>query len=252
MSRFSSPKAIRPRIDAQIPQGAVLLSAGLGKRMRPLTATRPKPLVEVNGKPLIDYALDRFAAAGVYKVAVNVHYFADALEAHLARRKDIGIAISDERQELLETGGGVLKAMSQIEGECFYVANSDNIWIDGPVDSLHLLAQRWDDSEMDCLLLLVPHARAHCHDGAGDFHMDAIGRLSRRKSGRVAPFTFTGVQIVARRLFENAPPGPFSTNLLWDRAIGAGRCYGLVHQGESYFIGSPQAVRDAEAMLRHG
>ena len=251
MSRYKAQRALRPRLEVAVPDTAMVLAAGLGKRMRPLTATRPKPLVEVAGRTLIDHTLDRFAEAGVGKVVVNVHYFADALEAHLAARDDLAISISDERSCLLETGGGVVKALPLIEAETFYVANSDNIWIDGPVDSLHLLAQRWDEAEMDALLLLVPFARAYCHDGPGDFHMDAIGRLSRRRPGRVAPFSFTGVQLVSRRLFENAPEGPFSTNILWNRAIEAGRCFGVVHQGQSYFIGTPEAVKHAEALLQN-
>ena len=228
----------------------MVMAAGLGKRMRPLTATRPKPLVEVAGKPLIDHALDRLRHAGVGRVVVNVHYLADTLEAHLARyASDLEVVISDERACLMETGGGLMQAKSLIGDAPFLAVNSDNLWIDGPVDAIRLLAGRWDDAAMDALLLLVPLARAHCHSGRGDFYMNAAGLLMRRKPGRVAPFVFTGVQMLAPRLLADAPSGPFSTNLFWDRAIAAGRAYGLVHQGLWFDVGTPAAIAKTEAML---
>lgn len=252
MSRGRKPLALRPSPGAAVPATAMVLAAGLGKRMRPLTATRPKPLIEVAGKPLIDHALERLRAAGVAKAVVNVHYLADAVEAHLGDRAEgLEIAISDEREHLLETGGGLVKALPLIEADPFLVVNSDNLWIDGPVDSLRLLASGWDEGRMDALLLLVPLARAHCHFGRGDFHMSAAGALSRRKPRGIAPFVFTGVQIVSRRLFAGElPDGPFSTNLLWDRAIEAGRCFGAVHQGLWFDIGRPENIRKAEEILR--
>jgi MurNAc alpha-1-phosphate uridylyltransferase len=230
----------------------MLLAAGLGKRMRPLTAMRPKPMVEVAGKPLIEHALDRLRAAGVERAVVNLHYLADVLEGHLKRAKGIDIVFSDERGELLETGGGIAKALPLLEDDRFIVVNSDNLWVDGPIDAIRLLGDRWDDAEMDCLLLVVPLARANCHTGQGDFHMDATGRLSRRKPGRVAPFVFTGVQLVSRRLFADAPAGSFSMNVLFDRAIAAGRLYGVVHQGLWFDVGTPPAVGKTEAMLKLG
>jgi len=243
-------QALRPVSTAASVRSAMVLAAGLGKRMRPLTATRPKPLVEVAGKPLIDHVLDRLAVAGVEQVVVNVHYLADALEAHLAARTDpFALAVSDERTALLETGGGVTRALPLIAHDPFLVANSDNLWLDGPVDAIGLLAERWDDRAMDALLLMVPLARAHCHRGPGDFHMDAVGRLSRRRAGRVAPFVFTGVQLTHRRLFADAPEGPFSCNLLWDRAIATGRCFGVVHQGLWFDVGTPQAIAGTEMIL---
>jgi MurNAc alpha-1-phosphate uridylyltransferase len=221
--------------------------------MRPLTATRPKPLVEVAGKPLIDHVLDRLRAAGVEKVVVNVHYLADVLEAHLAARaSDLGVTISDERQLLLETGGGLVQAAPMIAEDTFLVVNSDNLWIDGPADSLRLLASHWDEDRMDALLLLIPHARASNSNGVGDFHMDAAGRLRRRGAGRVAPFVFTGVQIVSKRLLRDAPGGAFSTNIFWDRAIAEGRCFGAVHQGLWFDVGTPPAIAATEAALIHG
>ena len=232
---------------------AMLLAAGLGKRMRPLTATRPKPLVEVAGKTLIDHVLNRLRSAGIGRVVVNVHYLPDAVEAHLKRTAaDLEIIVSDERKALLETGGGLVKAMPLIEDQSFLVVNSDNYWVDGPIDAITLLASRWDEAAMDALLLVVPLARANCHRGRGDFHMDAGGRLSRRRPGRVAPFVYTGVQIVSRRFLENAPEGAFSTNILWDRAIAAGRAYGVVHQGLWFDVGTPGAIGKTEALLADG
>jgi MurNAc alpha-1-phosphate uridylyltransferase len=226
------------------------MAAGLGKRMRPLTATRPKPLVEVAGKMLIDHCLDHLRAAGVRKAVVNVHYLADALEAHLAKVSGIDIAISDERDLLLETGGGLVRALPQIDCDPFLAVNSDNLWVDGPVDSLRLLASNWDDARMDSLLLLVPLARANCHSGQGDFHMDGAGALRRKKKGTVAPFVFTGIQIISKRLFAgDLPQGPFSTNLLWDRAMEEGRCFGVVHQGLWFDVGTPVNVRKTEELL---
>jgi N-acetyl-alpha-D-muramate 1-phosphate uridylyltransferase len=251
MSRFRKPLALRPTPAVAVPQAAMVLAAGLGKRMRPLTATRPKPLVEVAGKPLIDHVLDRLSAAGVRQAVVNVHYLADALEAHLAQHESgLDIVISDERDRLMETGGGVARALPLIEADPFISVNADNLWVDGPVDSLSLLASAWDEARMDALLLLVPLARAYCHNGRGDFHMDALGRLRRRRSYGVAPFVFTGVQMMSKRLLAgDLPDGPFSTNMLWDRAIAAGRLYGAVHQGLWFDVGQPDSIRRTEDML---
>ena len=241
---------IRPDISAEVPRCAMVMAAGLGKRMRPLTATRPKPLVEVAGKPLLDHVLDRLRAAGVEKVVVNVHYLADNLEAHLQSRcKDLEVAISDERDLLLETGGGMVRARPLIDCDPFLAVNSDNFWVDGPTDTLKLLASHWDSDKMDALLLLVPQARAGNHGGSGDFHMDPVGRLRRRAAGRIAPFVYTGIQMVAKRLLDGAPEGPFSTNILWDRAIEAGRCFGAVHQGLWFDVGAPPNIKRTEEIL---
>jgi len=253
MSRHRKPLALRPSPGVAVPATAMVLAAGLGKRMRPLTATRPKPMIEIAGKPLIDHALDRLRAAGVGKAIVNVHYLADAIEAHLGHETGIEIVISDERKKLLETGGGMAKALPLIDADPFLVVNSDNLWIDGPVDTLKLLASFWDDARMDALLLLIPLARAHCHHGRGDFHMRATGELRRRKPNGVAPFVYTGIQMVSKRLFDGGmPDGAFSTNLLWDRAIEAGRCFGAVHQGLWFDVGRPSSLREAEEILREG
>ena len=252
MTRRKRAMALRPAIEAAVPRTAMVMAAGLGKRMRPLTATRPKPLVEVAGKALIDHVFDRLRAAGVEEVVVNVHYLPDALEAHLAARSGgLKVTISDERKLLLETGGGLVQAAPMIAEDTFLVVNSDNYWIDGPADSLRLLASHWREDQMDALLLLIPHARASNNAGVGDFHMDARGRLRRRGPGRVAPFVFTGIQIVSKRLLRDAPAGAFSTNILWDRAMAEGRCFGAVHQGLWFDVGSPPAIAATEAALTH-
>jgi N-acetyl-alpha-D-muramate 1-phosphate uridylyltransferase len=251
MSRYKRPLALRPDPVAEVPEVAMVMAAGLGKRMRPLTATRPKPLVEVAGKTLLDHTFDRLRAAGVRKAVVNVHYLPDALEAHLRNRvKGIETVVSDERDLLLETGGGIVKALPLIDADPFLVVNSDNLWVDGPIDSLRHLAASWDDDRMDALLLLVPLARANCHGGHGDFHMSATGALRRKKPGAVAPFVYTGIQMCSKRLFEGEmPQGPFSTNILWDRAIEAGRCFGAVHQGLWFDVGAPPNIRKTEEIL---
>lgn len=229
---------------------AMVLSAGLGKRMRPLTATRPKPLVPVAGKPLIDHVLDRLAECGVAKAVVNVHYLAGHLEAHLATRRQPLVTISDERELLLETGGGMVKALADGRlPDPFFALNSDNIWLDGPRNALAELSLAWKPEAMDALLLLVRHPSAHNYHGQGDFHLDPLGRISRRRPGRVAPFIFTGIQLVSHRLLREAPEGPFSTNVLWSRAIEEGRLYGLVHTGQWCEVGDPQAIGPTEALL---
>ncbi|MES2753239.1 MAG: nucleotidyltransferase family protein [Pseudomonadota bacterium] len=232
----------------------MVMAAGLGKRMRPLTATRPKPLVQVAGKALLDHVFDRLRAGGIARAVVNVHYLADALEAHLAKNvKDIAVSVSDERKQLMETGGGIVQARDLIGDGPFLVVNSDNFWVDGPIDAIRLLGEGWDDARMDALLLLVPLARAHCHTGRGDFHLAPDGRIiKRRASGRVAPFVYTGIQILSPRVIADWPAGPFSTMLFWERAIAAGRAYGMVHQGLWFDVGTPPAIAATEAMLLDG
>lgn len=251
---MTKPRMIRPDPGRAVPKTAMVMAAGLGKRMRPLTATRPKPLVEVAGKALLDHVFDRLKAAGVERAVVNVHYLADAVEAHLANRvSGIEVVVSDERAQLLETGGGLAKARGLLGDAPFLVVNSDNLWVDGPTDAIRLLAAGWDDAAMDALLLLAPLARAHNHRGQGDFRIDARGRITgRRKPGRLAPFVYTGIQILSPRVLEDAPEGAFSTNLFWDRAIAAGRAFGVVHQGLWFDIGTPGAIPKTEAMLADG
>ena len=232
---------------------AMVMAAGLGTRMRPLTETRPKPLVEVAGRPLIDHLLDRLRAAGIGRVVVNVHYLADLLEAHLRRAGEgLEIVLSDERDRLLETGGGLVHARPLLGEAPFLVVNADNLWRDGAVDTLRRLASGWRDDAMDALLLLVPHARAHNHRSAGDFALDDAERLVRRPVNGTVPFIYSGIQVVSPRLLDGWRAVPFSTNLMWDRAIAAGRAFGAVHDGDWFDVGTPEAIPATEALLRHG
>lgn len=230
---------------------AMVMAAGMGKRMRPLTASQPKPLVRVAGKPLIDHALDRLGDAGIARAVVNVHYMADALEAHVMERAAPRVTISDERDHLLETGGGLVKAQSALP-DPFFCLNADNIWLDGPKNAFADLSARWDPDEMDALLLLVSHTRACNFSGQGDFTMDAGGQLSRRKPGRIAPFIYTGIQLVSHRLLRDAPQGAFSTNVLWNRAIEEGRLFGVSFTGLWFEVGTPHAIAPTERALEHG
>lgn len=232
---------------------AMVMAAGLGKRMRPLTAAQPKPLVRVAGRALIDHALDRLGQAGVTRAVVNVHYLADALEAHVLERAVPSIRISDERDRLLETGGGMIKAVgAQLLPDPFFCVNADSVWLDGPRDAFSDLSLLWDDARMDALLLVVPHARARNFTGAGDFYMDPVGTLKRKLAGRVAPYIYTGIQLVSHRLLRDPPEGAFSTNILWDRAIEEGRLFGAVFTGEWLEVGQPSHVAATEGYLAGG
>tara|TARA_B100000678_G_scaffold198934_1_gene167104 strand:- start:173 stop:889 length:717 start_codon:yes stop_codon:yes gene_type:complete len=238
-------------VNGLVTDTAMVMAAGMGKRMRPLTATMPKPMVRVAGKPLIDHTLDRLKDAGLTRAVVNVHYLADALEAHVVERGMPKVEISDERDELLETGGAMIKAQGLLP-DPFFCLNSDNIWLDGPDNAFRSLSQRWDADAMDALLLVVPHKRAANFNGPGDFHLDAMGRVSRRKSGRIAPFIYTGIQLVSHRLLRDAPEGKFSTNILWDRAMAEGRLYATQFSGEWFEVGTPAAIRPTEDALSRG
>lgn len=249
---------LQPMVEVEVPATAMVLAAGLGKRMRPLTATRPKPLIRVGGRALLDRALDRVADAGIGTAVVNAHYFADQIEGALAKRlgRDdrLRLRLSDERAQLLETGGGVAHALPLIDADPFYVINADNFWIDGSQDTLRLMARRWDPASMDALLLLVPLARAHGYDGRGDFFMDGWGRLRPRADGklgdvRMAPFVYSGVQLIARRLFDGEPSEPFTMWRAWNKALEAGRLYGMVHQGLWFHVGTPASITATEALL---
>ena len=250
MTSARRPLALHLSTAVAMPQAAMVLAAGLGKRMRPLTATRPKPLVRVAGRTLLDHALANVAAAGIARAVVNVHYLAGQVEAHLVRNTHgLDIRVSDERAALLETGGGVTKALSRIDADPFFVVNSDNLWVDGAVNTLRSLAACWDPERMDALLLLVPLARAHGYTGFGDFHMDALGRLRRRQPPRLAPFAFSGIQLLKAALFEDVPDGAFSLNLIYDRALATGRLFGATHGGLWFHVGTPAAVTETEAIL---
>jgi len=230
------------------PRIAMMLAAGRGKRMRALTETRPKPLIAVAGKPLIDHGLDALAEARVARVVVNLWYHADMLAAHLATRARPAIELLRER-ELLETGGGVANALPRLGADAFFVVNSDVLWREAGRPALVRLAEAWRDEAMDALLLVAPRARTVGYDGRGDFDLDSQGRLSRRPPAGVAGQVFTGLQILHPRLFAGAPEGAFSLNLLYDRALAAGRLYGIGHAGEWFHVGTPEGRDEAERRL---
>jgi N-acetyl-alpha-D-muramate 1-phosphate uridylyltransferase len=230
------------------PDHAMVLAAGRGERMRPLTERLPKPLIEVGGKAMLDWALDHLAAAGVDQAVVNLHHLGGQIEAHVKDRARPHVTFSREA-ELLETGGGVAAALAGLGPDAFYVLNGDVVWLDGLEPALPRLARTWNDDEMDGLLLLQPVTGAYGYDGAGDFAMDAVGRLRRRCEREVAPFVFAGVQLLHPRLFAGGPGGAFSLNLLYDRAIESGRLWGLRHDGHWFHVGTPEALSGVEDAL---
>ena len=238
------------------PTTAMVLAAGLGTRMRPLTDTLPKPLVRLRGRALIDHVLDRLAAAGIQRAIVNVHHHADLLERHVAGRTAPQIVISDERDALLDTGGGVQRALPLLGSAPFVIHNSDSVWAEaeaatnaGNADSasnIDRLIAAWDGARMDALMLLASPARSLGYDGRGDFLIDADGRLTRRPADRTAPFAFAGVSIAHPRLLDGTKPGRFSLNAPWDAAIARGRLYGLPMHGTWMHVGTPEALADGE------
>jgi len=232
------------------PRTAMVLAAGLGERMQPLTEKTPKPLVPVAGKPLLDHVLDRLAAAGVERAVVNVHYLADQIERHVASRKAPQIVISDERARLLNTGGGVVRALPKIGGEPFFHINSDTIWIDGVQPNLERLTEAFDPDSMDALLLLAPSAHSIGYAGRGDYLMDADGRLTKRAESEIAPFVYAGAALLRPELFKNAPDGAFSLTALFDRAAAVGRLHGLRLEGVWMHVGTPDAIGQAEAAIK--
>jgi N-acetyl-alpha-D-muramate 1-phosphate uridylyltransferase len=231
------------------PNSAIVLAAGLGTRMRPYVGNVPKPLVQVGGKPLIDYALDRLAEAGIERVVVNVHYLADTLERHLAARETPRVVISDERGELLGTGGGIAKALPKLGNAPFFLINSDTFWLDGIKPNLARLAKGFDGGTMDALLLLAPTAGSVGYSGTGDFAMAPDGRLRRRTEREVVPFVYAGAAILTPALFSDAPAGAFPLTLLFDRAAERERLFGLRLEGLWMHVGTPEAVAAAEAAL---
>jgi len=227
----------------------MVMAAGMGQRMRPLTDNRPKPLVSVGGRTLLDHGLDRLVEAGVQTAVINVHYLGGQIIAHLAGRTAPGIIVSDESDRLLNTGGGIKKALTLLGPEPFFTLNTDALWIDGTQPVLDALAGAFDSKKMDALLLLAPTAGSVGYAGAGDFFIDPENRLARPGPEPDAPFVFAGVTLTHPRLFSGAPEGAFSTNLLWDRAIDAGRLFGHVLDGRWMHVGTPDAVRQAEAVI---
>jgi len=233
-----------------LPRSAMVLAAGLGTRMRPLTNRRPKALIEVAGKSLIDYVLDRLAAVDVERAVINVHHFADLLQKHLAARTKPTIVISDERGLLLGTGGAVVKALPLLGAAPFFHLNADTIWVDGVKPNLLRLAETFDPTTMDALLLLAPTTGSIGYAGRGDFSMAPDGRLRARGEREVAPFVFAGAAILAPALFTGAPSGEFPLTGLFARAIEAGRLYGLRLEGLWMHVGTPDAIAGAEAAIR--
>ena len=243
------PEAMSTPRPIKMPRTAMVLAAGLGERMRPLTDKLPKPLVPVAGKPLLDHVLDRLAAQGVERAVVNVHYLADLIEKHLASRKAPQIVISDERGKLLNTGGGVVKALPNLGAEPFFHINSDTIWIDGVQPNLERLAEGFDPDTMDALLLLAASNDSIGYAGRGDFMMATDGRLKKRSEREMAPFVYAGAALLRPELFKDAPDGAFSLTALFDRAAEAGRLHGLRLEGVWMHVGTPGAIAEAEAAI---
>ena len=227
----------------------MVLGAGLGKRMRPITDTIPKPLVRVAGKPLIDWGLDALADSGVRRAVVNVHYLADLLEAHLQARHDLEIVLSDEREALLESGGGIIKALPLIGTDPFYLVNSDTFWLDEEIPNLDRLTAAWDADHMDILLMLARHDQATGHGTKSDFTLASDGRIARFQQGAGEGLIYAGTGIVHPRIFDGADMDAHSLNREFDAAIAAGRLYGMAMTGKWLTVGTPEAIAPAEAVV---
>ena len=232
---------------------AMILAAGLGTRMAPLTLEKPKPLIELRRKPLIDHCIDRLVQNGINFIVVNVHYKAEQIIAHIeqrqARDKNVEFRISDERDAILESGGGIARALPLFNGEPFFTYNSDSLWVEGMGSAIQRMKTRWNPESMDALMLLAPCTTAIGYDDRGDFLMDSFGVLKRRPEMAVAPFVWTGLQIIHPRLFDGAPTGRFSINPLWDKAIAKGRLSGVRLDGVWIHVGTPQGLEEAESFL---
>ena len=244
---MSVPVSVPVSGPTAVPDTAIVLAAGLGKRMRPLTDTVPKPLVAVAGRPLIDHGLGALERAGVSEAIVNVHYLADALEAHVAGRERPRVTISDERERLLDSGGGIRNALSLTDADPVLILNADTFWRDAPgADNITALAAAWDAGAMDILLMLAPLDRAVGHStGRGDFAIDSEGRLTRSAQGHV----YAGAAILSRSIFRGDEPDAHSLNLHFDRAIEAGRLHGHLMDGLWLTVGTPDAIPSAEDAL---
>ena len=231
---------------------AMVLAAGLGTRMRPLTDRIPKPLVTLGGRTLLDHVLDRLAEAGIERAVVNVHHFADQIEAHLKMRAEPAITISDERGAVLETGGGVLKALPDLGRTPFMVHNSDSVWTEGAHSNLLALIDGWAPRRTDGLLLLARRDSSIGYAGRGDYHMDTSGRLRRRSGNEEAPYVFAGVSILKPQLFEGVTDRAFSLVRTFDRAATQNALYGVVLEGTWMHVGTPEALIEAESHLNEG
>lgn len=229
------------------PSTGMVLAAGLGKRMRPITSTIPKPLVEIRGKALIDYGIDALVRGGVSRVVVNVHYLADLLRAHMRRRRDVEIAISDESEELLDSGGGIVKALPLLGPDPFFLINADTFWIDGYRDNLDLMVDLWNPERMDILLLIADMRQATGYEGKGDFTMDVEGRLARVGERDMSPFIYAGGAIIKPSVFDGMKPERFSLNRVFDAAIESDRLFGVRLDGLWLTVGTPGSIPEAEA-----
>lgn len=235
---------------APAPSKAMILAAGLGTRMRPITDRTPKPLVKVDNRTLIDHALDRLQEGGVTDVVVNLHYLGDQVERHLARRKNPQISFSWERDALLDTGGGVNQALPQLGTEPFWVVNCDSLWLNGPTQMMSRAIEQWDPKKMDALLILHSTVDAYGYEGKGDFTAEPDGLLRRRPEMEIAPWLFTGIQILNPKVFNDAPDDAFSLNRIYDAAIEKDRLYGMVHDGEWFHVGSPDGLGEVESFMK--
>ncbi len=227
----------------------MVLAAGKGLRMRPLTEKTPKPMITLNGQPLIDHVLDRLADTGVIEAVVNTHHLSGQIERHLSARTSPKIIFSKE-VELLETGGGIKNALNKLGDTPFFAVNTDVFWLNGPSDALGRLSNIWDPDKMDALLLLHSTINAYGYSGKGDFNSDPSGRLSRRPESEIVPWLFTGIQILKPEVLLEMPEGPFSLNLVYDHLLETKRLYGVIHDGEWFHVGTPQGLADAEAYLK--
>lgn len=245
----AAPVPPTPAQHSAPPRRAMVLAAGLGLRMRPLTLNTPKPLIPVMGRTLLDRALDHLERANVEAAVVNTHYKGEMIAAHLAERTTPPSIILSPEETALETGGGIKRALPHLGADPFLAVNADILWLDGPVPAIQRMADHWDPETMDALLLLMSTTRAVGYEGLGDFQMDPEGALTRREESRVAPFVYAGVQIVKPELFGDSPDGAFSMNVLWDRAMAAGRLRGIAHDGLWYHVGTPAALQETEALL---
>jgi len=233
---------------AAFPKRAMILAAGHGERMRPITDTIPKPMVNLNGRPLLSHALERLESVGVNDVVINTHHFAEKIETYYKNYQGVNLTFSREK-DLMETGGGVKLALSMLGNEPFFVINGDAFWLNGPTDALTRLSAQWVPEKMDALLMLHSTVDAYGYDGLGDFVCEADGRLTRRDEQRVVPWLFAGVQIFDPTWLRNTPPGPFSLNWVYDRMLQKDRLYGMIHDGEWFHIGTPDGLDKAEHFL---
>jgi MurNAc alpha-1-phosphate uridylyltransferase len=235
-----------------MPHSAMILSAGLGLRMRPLTDTKPKPLIEVAGKTLLDYNLECLTRVGIQQIVVNIHHLGKQIRDFVNANNYGHVKISDETERLLDSGGGIKNALPHLGSNPFFIMNADSFFIDGPQNNLRRLADFFYPENMDALLLLAGGLQMTGYDGLGDFFMDAEGHLTRRVERVVAPFVYTGVGLITPSLFDDTPDGPFSLNLLFNRAIEKGRLFGLRLDGEWLHVGTPDTIAEAESQLAYG